>query len=304
MGRASGFMRSLLCNASGGASRGMRVLGLVPFGAAVYWSQDSRCAPQPPKLSPTELHPNVVVLQSRAIQVLLSGIRDKETTNAKFMDCADRLFRILAEESLAQLDSVTPITVVSQCGVAAGYASPQLDSVCAVAILRSGDALLQAYHQISRGAISKGNLLIQRDEKTKKPRLFICQLPAEISNKRLLLLDPMLATGGSAKLAIQLLIDKGVPQEHIIFVNMVCTPDGLSALAAAYPAVKVVTCAVDDGLTSGKFVRPGLGDFGDRYYNTVEIETPTFMGGDFDIPVASFSQKADWRDKYYADNQE
>jgi len=274
------------------------VLGLVPLGAAAYWSHDVRCAPAAPKLSPSELHPNVVVLESRAIQVLLSGLRDKETPNSKFMDCADRLFRILAEESLAQVDSVVPVTIKTQCGLANGLTAPELESVCAVAILRSGDALLQAFHQISRG-ISKGNLLIQRDETTKKPRLFICQLPNDLQNKQLLLLDPMLATGGSAKLAIQLLIDKGVPQEHIIFVNMVCTPDGLSALAAAYPAVKVVTCAVDDGLTSGKFVRPGLGDFGDRYYNTVEIETPTFMGMDGDVPSASWRpQKADWRDQY------
>jgi uracil phosphoribosyltransferase len=87
---------------------------------------------------------------------------------------------------------------------------------------------VSAFHQISRG-ISKGNLLIQRDETTKKPRLFICQLPNDLQNKKLLLLDPMLATGGSAKLAIQLLIDKGVPQEHV------CVPPLLLSVLLQIP---------------------------------------------------------------------
>eukprot|EP00658_Telonema_sp_P-2_P017518 TRINITY_DN16811_c0_g1_i2.p1 TRINITY_DN16811_c0_g1~~TRINITY_DN16811_c0_g1_i2.p1 ORF type:complete len:204 (+),score=25.94 TRINITY_DN16811_c0_g1_i2:532-1143(+) len=198
--------------------------------------------------------------------------------------------------------SVSPLShmaALSQCGTSRGLSMPDLNQVCAVAILRSGDALLNSYRRIAVG-IHQGNLLIQRDEADpeKRPRLLICQLPNSMSSKYILLLDPMLATGGSAKLAIQTLMDKGVQQEHIIFVNMCCTPEGLRALAEAYPSVKVITCALDDGLTSGKYIRPGLGDFGDRYFSTTEIASPLFLEGEFDVPMSSVSHKQDWRDKY------
>jgi uracil phosphoribosyltransferase len=78
----------------------------------------------------------------------------------------------------------------------------------------------------------------------------------------------MLATGGSVKMCIDVLIKAGCAEKNIMFVNVVSCPEGIAALNAAYPLVKLVTAAVDDGLDENKYILPGLGDFGDRYYRT------------------------------------
>ena len=84
----------------------------------------------------------------------------------------------------------------------------------------------------------------------------------------MLLCDPMLATGGSASMAIRELVRAGVDEARIVFLCVVACPEGLRALAAAYPRVRVVCAAVDDGLNEHRFIVPGLGDFGDRYFGT------------------------------------
>ncbi|MES1916057.1 MAG: hypothetical protein MHM6MM_007914 [Cercozoa sp. M6MM] len=83
-----------------------------------------------------------------------------------------------------------------------------------------------------------------------------------------MLLDPMLATGGSVKCAIETLMQAGVPQSQILFVNLVACREGLEALFAAFPEVRVVTAVIDGELNSSKYIVPGLGDFGDRYFGT------------------------------------
>ena len=83
-----------------------------------------------------------------------------------------------------------------------------------------------------------------------------------------MLVDPMLASGGSAKAAINVLLEAGVPEDKILFLVVVAAPEGLQAVFEAYPQVKVVTAAVDEGLNAEKYIVPGLGDFGDRYYST------------------------------------
>jgi uracil phosphoribosyltransferase len=102
------------------------------------------------------------------------------------------------------------------------------------------------------------------------PQLFYVKLPADIANRTVLLVDPMLATGQSASLAIRELAARGVPEERILFLNVVACPEGLAVLAARHPAVRVVTAAVDEGLNAQKYIVPGLGDFGDRYFGTEE----------------------------------
>ena len=86
---------------------------------------------------------------------------------------------------------------------------------------------------------------------------------------QVLLVDPMLATGGSCKMAIQSLVDAGVAAANITFLNVIACPEGLASLAAAYPEVKVITACVDEGMNEHKYIVPGLGDYGDRFFNTV-----------------------------------
>ena len=90
----------------------------------------------------------------------------------------------------------------------------------------------------------------------------------DIANRYCLLLDPMLATGGSANKAIDVLIAKGVPEEHILFVNLICCPEGIENIMKTHPKMKIVTACIDQGLNEQKYIIPGLGDFGCRYFGT------------------------------------
>lgn len=120
-------------------------------------------------------------------------------------------------------------------------------------------------------ALRIGKILIQRDEThpDKLPKLFYSKLPPDIDSMFVLLCDPMLATGGSAIKALDVLChDHKVDPTKIIFANMICCPEGLRALAEAYPKVKVVTACIDECLNEDKYIVPGLGDYGDRFFNT------------------------------------
>jgi len=118
--------------------------------------------------------------------------------------------------------------------------------------------------------VAVGKILIQRDESAddKRPVLYYKKLPKDINERFIILVDPMLATAGSAKMAIKVLGESGVKPERIMFLNLICAPEGLAALTAEYPDVRVITAAVDQKLNSQMFIVPGLGDYGDRYYQT------------------------------------
>lgn len=224
-------------------------------------------APQPDNSA--RLHPNLVVVDSRAVRALFTVIRDAATSHVDFVAHADRLMRLLAEEGLAELPGSRPKTVTTPCGAFAGVELAPARSVAAVSIVRAGDTLLEAVRRVAP-AVSVGKILIQRDESTieKVPRLMYVKLPGDIATRTVLLVDPMLATGQSAAAAIEVLLRRGVPEEKIVFLNVVASPEGLRLLGERHPRVKVVTGAIDEGLNSHKYIVPGLGDFGDRYHGT------------------------------------
>eukprot|EP00358_Blepharisma_japonicum_P002365 CAMPEP_0202952124 /NCGR_PEP_ID=MMETSP1395-20130829/36198_1 /ASSEMBLY_ACC=CAM_ASM_000871 /TAXON_ID=5961 /ORGANISM="Blepharisma japonicum, Strain Stock R1072" /LENGTH=112 /DNA_ID=CAMNT_0049661341 /DNA_START=251 /DNA_END=585 /DNA_ORIENTATION=+ len=109
--------------------------------------------------------------------------------------------------------------------------------------------------------ITSGFILIQRDEQSeeKNPVFYYSKLPPGIENKRVLLVDPMLATGGSATLAIEELIKAGVKEENIVFINLISCDDGINALFAKYPKISMVTAQVDPTLNDDRYIVPGLG---------------------------------------------
>ena len=178
--------------------------------------------------------------------------------------------RLVAEDALAEFPC-SPVTVATPCTPQfAGCQSPNPESICAVSIVRSGDALLEAVREVEP-AVTVGKILIQRDETSaeKTAQLFYTKLPPTIAEKYVLLCDPMLATGGSALAALQVLCDTaGVDPNKIVFANMICCPEGLQCLATKYPQIKIVTACVDERLNEEKFIVPGLGDYGDRFFNT------------------------------------
>ena len=213
--------------------------------------------------------PNATVLESRAMTALFSVIRNKDTSTENYITYCDRLCTMLAEEGLARVQTVSPATVQTPCGPYAGLNVPAYSTMCAVSIMRSGDILLEALRKVALG-ITVGKVLIQRDEEDpeKKAKLFYSKLPPTITQKQVIIVDPMLATGGSAKACIKVILEAGVAEKDIMFLNVVSCPEGLRALNEAYPAVHVVTAAVDEKLNEDKYIVPGLGDFGDRYYST------------------------------------
>jgi len=94
-------------------------------------------------------------------------------------------------------------------------------------------------------------------------------MPPNVAGMKILLCDPMLATAGSSIMAVDVLENKhGVKAENIIFINVLCAPEGLRILASKYPSMKIVTAQVDEYLNEENFIVPGLGDFGDRFFNT------------------------------------
>mmetsp|Transcript_10529 Transcript_10529/g.19284 ORF Transcript_10529/g.19284 Transcript_10529/m.19284 type:complete len:235 (+) Transcript_10529:211-915(+) len=216
------------------------------------------------------LHPNLVISPSKAHKLLFTKLRDASTSSPEFVQYAKRSMRLLAEDALAEFPT-HPVDIVTPCGPCQGHRGVDPIEICAVSVVRSGDALLEVVRDVEP-SVKVGKILIQRDESDplKRPHLLYSKLPADVANLHVLLCDPMLATGGSAKMAIDTLVSEyKVDPSKILFANMICAPEGLAAMAEAYPQVKIVTAVVDECLNDDKFIVPGLGDYGDRFFNTV-----------------------------------
>lgn len=215
--------------------------------------------------------PNLRLMrQTPQLLSLMTVIRNQETNAEDFVFFADRIIRLLVEAGLEEMPHepkqvLTPTGVVHE-GV--GWTLPYQANICGVSIVRAGESMEAGLRAVCK-AIKIGKILIQRDEATALPKLFYSKLPPNVASMTVLLLDPMLATGGSAIEAIKVLVGAGVSVERIVFVNLVCCPEGVRAMHAAFPQVKIVSSALDSHLDDRKYIIPGLGDFGDRYFGTV-----------------------------------
>ena len=233
-------------------------------------------SPPPPhnnnQLMYAHLHPNLVVSPSKAHRLLFTKLRDRTTSSADFVRYSQRAMRLVAEDALAEFPTET-VDIATACAPSFRGTQTTARQICAVSILRSGHALLEAVRAVEP-TVSVGQLLVQRDETLadKPARLYYQKLPPTLGNgdhgQHVLLCDPMLATGGSAVVALEALVKVGVDPAKIVFATMICCPEGLRTLQQKFPAVKIVTACVDECLNEEKYIVPGLGDYGDRYYNT------------------------------------
>ena len=139
--------------------------------------------------------------------------------------------------------------------------------ICGVSIVRAGEAMEASLRSVCK-SVRIGKILIQRDEETALPKLIYVKLPADIKKRKILLLDPMLATSGSAIRAIGVLLEHGVAEENIVFLNLIAAPEGIVAMKKQHPKVRIITTMIDTHLNEKKFIMPGIGDFGDRYFGT------------------------------------
>jgi|TARA_B100001971_G_scaffold48708_1_gene44063 uracil phosphoribosyltransferase len=211
----------------------------------------------------------VTILQSRPISYLLNKLRNKNTNNKDFVIYGDRLMKILAEEVLCRLPNIKIGLIETPCGKCNGLINYEHNDISVVSIIRAGDSMLKAFRSIQPD-ISVGKILIQRDEQSenKDAVLYYKKLPKNISNKIVILVDPMIATGGSALKAISVLLDNGAVEKQIIFANIISCSDGIANILEKYPNISIITSTIDKQLDNNKYIIPGLGDFGDRYYGT------------------------------------
>jgi uracil phosphoribosyltransferase len=206
-----------------------------------------------------------LLAQTNQLRALHSLIRDRTVRRDDFVFHAGRINRLLIESALNLLpfeswDVETP--------VGGTYDGLRLASgICGVSIARAGDSMEGALRAVCP-SMRIGKMLIQRDKVTKLPRLYYAALPEDVARRHVLLLDPMLATGGTALAAIQVLLDSGVAEERIIFVNLLTVPEGISAVCERHPRLRIVTSAIDERLNEDAYMIPGIGDFGDRYFGT------------------------------------
>ncbi len=201
----------------------------------------------------------------------LSIIRNKKTTAEVFRNAIRRITYLLfykATEDL-ELEDVIVETPLETCN--AKQLSHKKEIIIAP-ILRAGLIFSDIANEIMPYATVR-HIGMYRDEQTLTPVWYYNKIPIEFEHpedKIILLLDPMLATGNSAIDAIRLFTNKNVPQENIRFVSLISAPEGLEKVQKAFPDVKIITANIDNHLNEHGYICPGLGDAGDRIFNTVE----------------------------------
>ncbi len=208
---------------------------------------------------PVPLH----VVDHPLVHDALIQLRDATTPPPEFRSAANRISVLLAAEALRDVPSVA-VTVNTPLGLADGRAVR--GDVVVVPVLRAGLGMLDAVLELLPTA-RVGHIGLQRDEATAIASKYYSKLPPQLSDSFVLMIDPMLATGGSAVAAIDLLKAAGARALRIICI--VAAPEGIALVEQHHPDVAVYTPVIDRELNPHKYIVPGLGDFGDRLYGTL-----------------------------------
>jgi uracil phosphoribosyltransferase len=203
----------------------------------------------------------IEIVQHPLVKHILTRLRDASTEPAQFRALARQLTLLLAVEATRDLP-VREHTVQTPLETTQGHSLAQ--PIVAVPILRAGLGMLEAITELFTD-VRVGYIGLERDETTAVARAYYCKLPP-IGTSRVLLLDPMLATGGSAAQAVEVLLKAGA--QDIVHICVVAAPEGVRLLNERFPQVRIVAASIDRGLNDRKFIVPGLGDFGDRLYGT------------------------------------
>lgn len=195
---------------------------------------------------------------------LLTRLRDRDTGPAEYRALTRRLGILLVIEATRDMASTasgvdTPLERFEGSKLAKG--------LVAIPVLRAGLGLLDAVVDLYPDAVV-GYLGMERDEITHLPRDYYAKLPP-MAGRRALVVDPMLATGGSGTAAVRYVKEAGA--DDVVFVCVVAAPEGLARLQADHPDVPVISAALDRELNADAYILPGLGDFGDRLYGTHPI---------------------------------
>lgn len=192
----------------------------------------------------------------------ITRLRDVNTESKKFRELVRELAALLAYEATQDLQ-VTPVEVQTPLAIAKGY--DLLQKIGLIPILRSGLGMVEGFWELMPSA-EVWHIGLYRDEHTLKPVSYYNRLPIAPTVAVCLILDPMLATGGSAVATVNILKQWGVGK--IKFVGLIAAPEGIQTLHDAHPDVPIHIAAIDERLNEHGFILPGLGDAGDRQFGT------------------------------------
>lgn len=221
---------------------------------------------------PANIH---IMEQTEHLRALHTIIRDKATPLGDFVFFSNRLSRLVIEEVLNQLPVVYDEKVVSTPVPGQEYQGYDIRNITSkvafISVMRAGEAMEEAVREVLIGA-PIGKILIQSHGQ-KRPELFYYKMPRKLSECKVIVMDPMLATGESLKMAIRVILDHNVPEENILVATLIASPQGLHSLSYSFPKVQIVTSAMDTDLNEKFYIMPGIGNFGDRYFGTTTTST-------------------------------
>ena len=206
----------------------------------------------------------ITVFDHPLIQHKISILRSKETDRKDFRELVSEITMFMSYEALRDLplkeiDVETPLTV-TKTKMLSG------DAIAVVPILRAGLGMVNGLlNMVPNAAV--GHIGLYRDETTLEPHEYYCKLPPRIENRQIIVLDPMLATGGSAVAAMNFIKQHG--GKKIKFMCLIAAPIGLQVLSEAHPDVEIYCAHLDERLNERGYILPGLGDAGDRLFGTL-----------------------------------
>jgi len=205
----------------------------------------------------------VIVCDHPLIQHKLTYIRDKHTNTKDFRDLVDEVATLMAYEitrdiALERIEVETPVAK-AECKIISGR------MLGLIPILRAGLGMVDGILKLLPAA-KVGHIGLYRDPDTLQPVEYYIKLPTDVQERELIVIDPMLATGGSANAAITLLKQRGCSQ--IRLMCLIAAPEGVRAVQEAHPDVDIYTAAIDEYLNDHGYIVPGLGDAGDRLFGT------------------------------------
>lgn len=203
-----------------------------------------------------------IVMTHPLIKYKLSRLRDERTSTKEFRELVSEISMLMCYEATTNLPT-TPVNVKTPVGVAQ---CDMIDkTIIFVPILRAGLGMVTGMLTLIPSA-KVGHIGVFRNPRDLKPVEYYCKLPKPIKNAEVILLDPMLATGGSAVFAAQKLKSYGA--ENLKFMCLVAAPEGIEAFTSAHPDIQVYCGALDKHLNDHGYIVPGLGDAGDRIFGT------------------------------------
>lgn len=209
------------------------------------------------------MHKNFILIEHPLIKRDVTILRDVKTTSETFRAALQRVSNILAVEisktfELSSVDISTPLEKTK--------GSKLTQDVILVPVLRAGLGMVNGFLQIIPEA-KVGHIGLQRDEETLQPIEYYYKVPKNLETSEVIMLDPMLATGGSASEALKYLKQRGATK--LVFACLVASPEGVKKIETEHPYIKIFAAALDRELNSKGYILPGLGDAGDRTFGTL-----------------------------------